>query len=104
MLSRLIMNAEQGLVVDHINHDTMDNRKENLRVIKPTYNSYNRSGPNKNSKSGYRNVALVDGRWCVQLQIDGVNRRLGIFDDVDEAGAFAATLREKYYGVYAGVS
>lgn len=34
LLHRLIMNAEKGEVVDHINHLLYDNRKDNLRVAK----------------------------------------------------------------------
>lgn len=32
-LHRIITNAQKGQVVDHINHDTLDNRRENLRVV-----------------------------------------------------------------------
>lgn len=102
MLSRFVVDAPRGLVVDHINHDTMDNRKENLRVIEPSENSMNRVGPNKNSVSGYRNVSWMNGKWCVQLQINGVNSVLGTFDDVDEAGNFAKEMRKKYYGEFSG--
>lgn len=55
-LSRFIMNAPKGKVVDHINHDTLDNRRENLRVITNTKNLQNRKGACKHSKSGIRNV------------------------------------------------
>lgn len=32
-LHRYLMNAEDGMVVDHINHDIADNRRTNLRVV-----------------------------------------------------------------------
>lgn len=103
MLSRLIMNASPGMVVDHVNHDTMDNRKDNLRVIAPTYNSKNRSGANKNSVSGYSNVAFINGRWTVQLQIDGKNTVFGRFQEINDAIRMAEEMRNKYYGEFAGV-
>lgn len=92
--------------VDHINHDTLDNRKSNLRKISAKNNSRNRIGRNSNNQTGYRNVAYVKSHktrpYHVQLMVDGKNTVLGRFSDVDEAGAFAEEMREKYYGKYAG--
>ena len=103
MLSRLITNAGRGMVVDHINHDTMDNRKNNLRVIEPTYNSRNRNGANKNSISGHRNVSFINGKWTVQLQIAGKNQIFGRFNEISDAIRTADEMRNKYYGEFAGV-
>jgi transposase len=92
--------------VDHINHDTLDNRKSNLRKISAKNNSRNRIGRNSNNQTGYRNVAYIKSHktrpYHVQLMVNGKNTVLGRFSDVDEAGAFAEEMREKYYGKYAG--
>ena len=100
-LHQFLTNAN-GKDVDHKNNDTLDNRKSNLRVVDEANNSRNRKGKNKNNKSGYRNVALINNRWVVQLQIAGKNTKLGSFDDVHEAGKFAEEMRKKYYGEFAG--
>ena len=104
-LHQFIMNAN-GKIVDHENHDTLDDRKENLRVIADSNNSRNRKSRNKNNKSGYRNVCWDkrENVWLVQLQIDGKCKRIGKFpkDQLEEAGKFAEEMRKKYYGEFAG--
>lgn len=73
-LSRLIVNAPDGICVDHINHDTLDNRKINLRFCDKSTNGMNR-GANKNNKSGYKGVSWSkeDNRWTAHINktIDG---------------------------------
>lgn len=78
-LHLLILNTKKGEYVDHINHDTLNNKKENLRVTTNSNNTRNRKSKNSNNKSGYRNVCWLKdvGQWCVQLQLDGKNTRLG---------------------------
>jgi hypothetical protein len=107
LLHRLIMNVKNPRIkVDHINHNTLDNRKTNLRLCSNSNNNRNRERKNSNNKSGYRNVCWLKkyNKWCDQLQINGKNTILGKFDDVDEAGTFAEQMRQKYYGEYAGKS
>ena len=57
LLHREIIGAPPGMVVDHINHDTLDNRKENLRLCTRSQNGMNRKGPPSNSTSGVRGVS-----------------------------------------------
>lgn len=91
-------------MVDHIDHNGLNDRTSNLRVTVNKKNLEHRKGKNSNNKSGYRNVAVIDGKFVVQLQLNGKNTKLGVFTDVDEAGAFAEDMRQKYYGKYAGKS
>lgn len=108
VLHRFIMDAKENQYIDHINHNTLDNRKDNLRVLSNKENLTNRNGKNNNNKSGYRNVCWVnkEHKWLVQLQVDGVSTVLGRFekDDVEAAGEFAERMREKYYGKFKGLN
>ena len=105
-LNRFIMNYYDELEVDHINHKTLDNRKENLRLVNSTKNKTNRYDKNSNNTSGYRNVTWDKSRnkWLVQLQVDGVNTVLGEFeyDQLEKANLFAIEMRKLYYGEYRG--
>lgn len=102
-LHQFIMNGTENFV-DHINHNTLDDRKSNLREITVEQNSRYRENRNKNNKSGYRNVSWDGYRWVVQLQVNGKNTCLGRFpkDKLEEAGKFAEEMRQKYYGKFAG--
>jgi hypothetical protein len=105
-LHKFILNDDSKIDIDHINHNTLDNRKENLRMSKVFENSRYRKGKNSNNISGYRNVAYIKSikkkPYHVQLMVDGKNTVLGKFSDVDKAGVFAEEMRQKFYGEFAG--
>jgi hypothetical protein len=104
-LHRIIMDYNGNDIIDHINHNTLDNRKINLRIILKPNNEKNRKGKNINNTSGYRNVCWIKGFWKVQLQVDGKNYRFPEnFTNVDEAGKFAEEKRKEIYGEFAGKS
>tara|TARA_B100001094_G_C17801896_1_gene609519 strand:- start:76 stop:648 length:573 start_codon:yes stop_codon:yes gene_type:complete len=54
-IHRLVMGNPKGMCVDHINGDTLDNRKENLRVCTRSQNSQNQR-LKSHSQSGYKGV------------------------------------------------
>ncbi len=57
-LHRFVLNAPQGVYVDHINHDTLDNRRSNLRLCTNQENNANRDGAFTSSKTGIRGVSV----------------------------------------------
>jgi len=107
LLHRFIMNvSDPEIDVDHIDHDTLNNKKENLRVTEAIHNTKNRKGKNKNNQSGYRNVFWDSNRekWKVSLCKNYKHISGGYYDDVHEAGSVAEEMREKYYGEFKGES
>lgn len=105
-LHNIIMNTNEK--IDHKNHDTLDNRKENLRIISVANNGMNRKSKNKNNKSGYRNVfwSTGDNAWLVALQVEGKQRYFGRFklEDVHLAGICAEEARQRIYKEFAGLN
>ena len=100
-------NKYSDVYIDHENHDTLDNRRCNLRASTNSDNSKHRSHRNSNNKSGYRNVAYVKRSkhpYWVQIVVNGKNTNMGRFDDVHKAAEVAEAMRNKYYGNYAGNS
>jgi hypothetical protein len=67
-LHRFILDAKPGEEVDHKNRDTLDNRRENLRMCNHYQNMNNVVKTKKNS-TGYRGVYLDKRRGVYYAQI-----------------------------------
>ena len=81
-MHRLIMSCPDGMEVDHINLDGLDNRKENLRISHHSQNVANQYLRTSNT-SGYKGVYWESrkGWWRAQIRSRGRSWVLGIFDD-----------------------
>lgn len=89
---RLLMGAAPDVIVDHINNDTRDNRRCNLRIVTPSQNSRNqkkRDGRlDKPCSSRFKGVHRAGARrWRSLIRIDGRRgqKHLGYFDTELEA-------------------
>lgn len=101
-LHRLIMGVDKGFDVDHINHDTSDNRKCNLRIVTRSQNNMN-VRLQKNSTSKVTGVVFDKARNKYKAQI-GVNYKnivLGRFDTIEEAIQARKDAEKKYFGEHA---
>jgi len=81
-MHRQIMNAPDHLVVDHIDHNGLNNRKENLRVCTFAENCRNlRSSAVKTSK--YKGVHWHKRlrKWAAQITFENKKHHLGYFTD-----------------------
>jgi len=85
-LHRLIMDTSRGLVVDHINHNTLDNRRCNLRNATTRENGSNLKRKSELS-SQYVGVSWFkrDEKWEAKIQINGKSKHLGYFSTELEA-------------------
>lgn len=95
-LHRWITRATKGCIVDHINHETLDNTDRNLRIVTHSENSQNRKGPQSNSTSGYRGVYWDKKykKWAAGMQISGKKIFLGHFEDIEEANQVVSAARD----------
>lgn len=88
ILHRVVTQCAEGMSVDHINHDTLDNRKENLRVVTHQQNQQNRKGAQRNNKScGIRGVTwnARSQRWSTNVKVKGKDTWVGSYKELDDA-------------------
>lgn len=103
-LNRLIMHcSDRSKQVDHINHDKLDNRRENLRVCTPRQNSQNRQSL-KNTSSRYKGVSFrqdAKGKpWRARIG----NTSLGCYATPEEAAQAYNDAAINLYGEYAFIN
>jgi hypothetical protein len=94
IMSRFIMNAPEGMVVDHINGITTDNRKSNLRICTNAQNMRNHAAQ-RNNKCGYKGVSYEKPRpdmkgeharpWAPRIKHGNRFLRLGGFKRIEDA-------------------
>ena len=100
---KLIMGYKDGLDVDHIDGNKLNNQRSNLRFCSRSQNLMNR-GKNKNNGSGYKGVywKQKSNKWCAQIgRIGGRKTYLGLFETVEEASLAYRDAAKKLHGQYA---
>lgn len=102
-MHRVIVGAISGQVVDHINRNTLDNRKENLRICTTTQNAQNAKS-HSDSVSPYKGVSPNSKKgkpWVSQICIRGKQTRLGVFNTQEEAARAYDAVAVAEFGEFA---
>lgn len=87
-----------GLDVDHINGDTLDNRRSNLRVVTRRENLRN-AKPKANS-TGYMGVTTAGNRFIARIRDDkGTRLSLGSFKTAEEANVARLDAEARIWGI-----
>lgn len=95
-LHQLIIGKKKGLVIDHINHDRLDNRKQNLRHCTIAENCRNQK--KKDVGVTWHKVAK---KWHAEIIYNKKRYYLGLFKDKKEALKKRLQAEKKYYGEFA---
>ena len=101
-MHREINKTPGGMKTDHINRESLDNRKANLRSVTHSQNIRN-ARPRTNNTSSYKGVSFhkYHRKWCAGIKINGKRKHLGYFDtEIEAAEAYKATATQ-YYGEFA---
>lgn len=87
---------------DHRNMNTLDNRRENLRVATRSQNQANR-GAQRNSTSGMKGVYWreLHKKWNASIRVNGRLLFLGNFQTKEEARDAYSSAAKLYFGEFA---
>lgn len=89
-------------LVDHINKDTLDNRKNNLRICSYSQNNMNKR-VQSNNKLGLKNIIFVEtaNKFRVQIYVKRKMVYSAYFDTLKEAIIYRDEALKKYHGEFA---
>jgi hypothetical protein len=101
-LQRYLLSPPEGMVVDHINGNTLDNRRENLRVCSIADNSRNAAKKGKSTIAP--GIQLKNnGRYRARITVNRKEIALGTFDTLDEAIAARHKAEREFFGDYSPI-
>lgn len=74
----------RGMTIDHVNHDRLDNRRENLRIV-----SYSKNLHNRRTSNQHYGVEKMSGNrkkpWAAVISVNGRRTFIGSFETKSEA-------------------
>ena len=105
LMHRVIMGTPDGLEVDHINRNKLDNQKFNLRNVNSQQNKMNKS-PQSNGKSQYKGIYWHNQRkkWVAKIKAEGRQISLGLYHKEADAALAYNLAAIKYFGDYAYIN
>ena len=104
LMHRMIMGATPGQFVDHINGDTFDNRRCNLRFCDHRQNGHNKR--RTTNRLGVKGVCLhkKTGKYAAYIRVNGKTKHLGLFVTCREAAMKYDAAAVAHFGRYAATN
>jgi hypothetical protein len=100
MMHRWIMRPSDGMQVDHINGNGLDNRRSNLRIVTSQQNAKNRR-MSRHNRVGLKAVTKDRGRYRSYIRVNGQMIHLGMFATPEEAHAAYVAAASTLHGDFA---
>ena len=105
-MHRQILNVKDGEFVDHINHNGLDNRRANLRIVNKEQNTWNKRKQRGNYSSKYKGVSWhkMDKRWQARIRYKGKPMCIGYFDNQKSAAMAYDDKAKELFKEYAALN
>ena len=102
-MSRIIINAPDGMQVDHIDGDPLNNQKNNLRLCTNADNSRNSRKQRRVTSSRFKGVCWhkIGKKWMASIEANGNAIYLGLFNNEEEAAHAYDQSATKLFGEFA---
>jgi hypothetical protein len=100
-LHRWIMEPPNHKVIDHINHNGLDNRRENLRIVTIGENNQNTDVTNPRGAVDLAGVNFYKRKnvYSAQISLNGKKKHLGYFKCKFEAHVVYLNARREFFGL-----
>ena len=101
LLHRFIVDCEDGMMVDHIDGNPLNNTRSNLRIVTPQQNALNKDtkGIGNNKRMGVT-FDKRHNKWLAKIQVDKKEIYLGMYNTEEEAIKAREEAEIKYFGEY----
>ena len=101
-VGRLLLDAQKGEIVDHINHNPLDNRRCNIRICTHRENNQNRRSQ-QTTRKRYRGIfwRAHRGKWDVQIVVNGRRCFFGGYVNEEDAARAYDTAAFAAFGEFA---
>lgn len=105
-LHRLLMQPNEGLTVDHINGDGLDNRRGNLRVCTQGQNQCNQQKQKRPTSSRFKGVYWWSHRsiWAAHIKHNRKRICLGYFKSEEDAARAYDAAAGRLFGEFANLN
>lgn len=102
LMHRYLLDAPEGIEVDHIDNDSLNNTRSNLRLATKSQNgaSTRRFDSDGNVKRT-RGVGFYRNKWTASIKVDGRSIYLGRYDTEVDAQHVYDDAARKYFGEFA---
>ena len=101
LMHRAIMGTQDGLEVDHVDGNGLNNCRSNLREVTRSQNMMNQR-ISKRNKSGSKGVSWdrAKGKWRAQIMVNKKMVCIGRFDDIESASAAYRDASARLHGEF----
>lgn len=98
LLHRFILGAPAGMDVDHINRNTLDNRRCNIRIVTRAENNANHDRARRTNQHGFHGIARHRYGFLGRIQLAGQMHRTRVYPTAEEAARAWDALAVRLHG------